>query len=313
MKRRYAIIGAGAVGGYYGALLHTAGHEVHFLLHNDFNIVRKCGMRVETGGRTLQLTDIPIYKDVRDIPPCDVACVALKTTHNHLLDHLLPPLVDNGAAVLLLQNGLHPEEDAAPYVPAERLHGGLCFICSVKAGPGHIRHMDYGAVKIGAYRPGYTPAGITPAMEVLAADLKAADIDAQLTGDLGDARWRKLVWNVPYNGLSVVLNATTAELMDAPPARQRVQTLMTEVARTAAAAGREITTDFMSKMLGDTAAMKPYYPSMKVDFDQGRPMEVESIYGDVVRFADSHSVDVPSIRTLYAELQKMDGKRSENG
>jgi 2-dehydropantoate 2-reductase len=178
----------------------------------------------------------------------------------------------------MFQNGLGAEEEAARVVPGVTVLGGLCFVCSLQVGRGHIRHVDYGAVTVAEHRADGAPAGVTPAVEGLVADLVAAGVRATAQPDLVLARWKKLVWNIPYNGLSVVLDAGTDELMGDPATRALVHQLMREVQAGAASQGRAIDEAFVDQMLADTEAMTPYRTSMRLDFDQARPLELDAIY-----------------------------------
>lgn len=309
MERRYAIIGTGAVGGFYGARLQQAGYEVHFLLHSDYEHVREYGLRVDGFNRVLTLGRVHAHQHVDTMPACDVVIVALKTTHNHLLPTLLPgPLARNGV-VLMLQNGLGVEAQAAAVVGAERVIGGLCFICANKIGPGHILHLDYGDVVLGEYRPDGNAGGITPRLEAIASDFRAAQINASCAEDLSLARWKKLVWNIPFNALSVILRTTTDRLMRDPAARALVDSLMREVVEAAAACGKRIDDAFVRKMLDDTDRMQPYKTSMVIDYESGRPMEIEAIFARPLAAANAAGFYARRIDTLMRQLQFLEANR----
>ncbi|MBW7909022.1 MAG: putative 2-dehydropantoate 2-reductase [Kiritimatiellae bacterium] len=302
-SKRYAVLGTGALGGYYGARLHLAGHEVHFLLRSDYAHVRSHGLRVDTAEGTHHLTRVHAHQTVDTMPPCDVVMVALKTTQNHLLPALLPkPLAPNGVA-LMLQNGLGIEEEAAALVGAERVMGGLCFICANKVGPGHIQHVDYGEIMLGDYRPDGKPAPISPRVESIAADLRAAQIPISLADDLLLARWKKLVWNVPYNALSVILRATTDRIAKDPDACALAEALMREVVAAAAAYDKVIGEDFIARMLLHTEKMRPYKTSMMLDFEAGRPLEVDAIYARPLAAARARGVECPRMETITQQLR----------
>ena len=303
MPRRYAIIGSGAVGGFYGARLQQAGCEVHFLLRSDYAHVREHGLRIDEGDGSVWLQPVNAHESAETMPPCDVVVVALKTTHNHLLPGLLAkPLAPDGV-VLMFQNGLGVEAEAAAVVGADRVLGGLCFICANKTGPGRILHLDYGDVVLGEYRADGTPGGITPRMEAIAADLERAGIRASCAEDLLHARWKKLVWNVPYNALSVVLRTTTDRLMAQPDTRALVKSLMQEVVDAAAACGKRIDPDFVKKMLDDTDRMKPYKTSMILDFEAGRPLELDAIYARPIAAAQAAGCACPRMEMLLRQLR----------
>lgn len=301
-NRRYAIIGTGAIGGFYGAKLQQAGFEVHFLLHRDYQFVRQHGLRVDSVWGDFTLDSLNVYNDVHQMPPCDVVIVALKTTRNSLLTKLLPPVLKESGAVLMLQNGLGNEEEVSPIVGNTHILGGLCFICSNKVGDGHIHHLDYGVITLGEYAPNYQPLGITPTVREIAGDFETAGIPIEYAEDLLLARWKKLVWNIPYNGLSVVLDARTDEIMENEYTRLLSEQLMREVVAVAAAYGREISESFIQKMLDHTAKMKPYITSMKLDYDHQRALEVESIVGNPLQGAIAKQIPVPKMAMLYAQL-----------
>jgi 2-dehydropantoate 2-reductase len=301
--RRYAILGTGAVGGYYGACLQRSGCDVHFLARSDYAHIRDQGLIVETPDGDFDLPSVHVYDSVASMPPCDVIIVALKTTQNHALDTLLPPLLGACSTVVLLQNGLNAEDQIAELIGApHRVMGGLCFLCSNKVGPGHIRHLDYKAIALGEYAPGYVPQGITDTLEAIAQDFETAGIPITRSEDLLLARWQKLLWNIPFNGLSVVLNATTDQMIFHPEARQLAEDLINEVRAIAAAYGRTINDDYVAKMLANTEAMKPYRTSMKLDFEYRRPMEVDAIFGNPLRAAEAKGIAAPKVDMLYQQL-----------
>ncbi len=305
----YAVMGTGAVGGLYGARLQQAGAEVHFLLRSDFDHVQSHGLRVESVYGDVDLPQVNVYQRAADMSPCDVVLVALKTTQNHLLPELLPPVVGDDTLVVMLQNGLGVEDEAAAIVGPERIFGGLCFVCSNKVGPGHICHLDYGHITMAQYSADQTPAGLTESLRFLAEDFEQAGVQIILAEDLLTARWKKLVWNVPFNGLSVVLNAETDALMGKAHTRTLAEMLMNEVVAGALAVHqRHISPSFVQEMLAATAKMKPYRTSMKLDYDAGRPMEVEAIFGTPLKLAQQAGASVPHLEMLYQQLKFLDAR-----
>ncbi|MEL6454642.1 MAG: putative 2-dehydropantoate 2-reductase [Cyanobacteria bacterium J06623_5] len=319
---RYAIIGTGAIGGYYGARLQQAGCDVHFLLRSDYSAVMASGLRVESVQGDFALPVVNAYRDPAEMPPVDVAIVALKTTQNHRLNELLPALNTNGV-VLTLQNGFGVEADIARHLlsqqqPVPTLLGGLCFICSNKVGPGHIRHIDYGRVLIGAHDAANQRCEPTPLMQDIVADFARAKVTAEMTDDLPMARWQKLVWNVPYNGLSVVLNATTEEMMADSGVRSLITTLMEEVVTAgntwaehlSPGENRRLPGGIVSNMLSLTETMQPYRTSMKLDYDEGRSLEVEAILGNPLRASQLAGYSPPAMCMLYRQLSFLNASLS---
>ena len=308
----YAILGTGALGGYYGACLQRAGLEVHFLLHSDYEHVCQHGLVIESPDGDFTLPQVNAYGNIAKMPRCDVVVVALKTTQNHLLPEMLPPVVKDDGVVLVLQNGLGIEEEVARIVGSKRVIGGLCFLCSNKVGPGHICHLDYKQITLGEYTADYQVGGITERIRQIADDFERSGIPIHLSEDLLFARWQKLVWNIPYNGLSVVLDATTNELMADQHTRSLVEQLMREVVAGAAATGRIIPARFIQQMLDYTTKMTPYRTSMKLDYDEGRQLEVETMFGNPLRTATAAGADLPLIGMLYRQLKFLDAKNRRN-
>jgi 2-dehydropantoate 2-reductase len=304
MQRSYAIIGTGALGGFYGARLQRAGCELHFLLHSDYEHVRQHGLICESPDGDFTLPKVNAYADVRDMPKCDIVCVCLKTTQNHLLPQLLPSVVKDDGVVLVMQNGLGMEAQVAEIVGTQRVIGGLCFLCSNKVGPGHIRHLGYTLVALGEF----VTRGISERLRAIANDFRRAKVETELAEDLDVARWQKLVWNIPYNGLSVVLDATTTELMNHPQSRRLVEAIMREVVADARVCGVGVTDEIIERMLSNTEKMTPYRTSMKIDFDDRRPMEIEAIFGNPLRSVQRTGAASPLLEQLYAALTFLDAR-----
>ena len=300
--RRYAIIGTGALGGFYGCRLAAGGVEVHFLLHRDYEHVRRHGLLLESRDGDVRLPRPNAYARAVDMPPCDVALLAVKATANDRLAELLGPVMAGGGDVLVCQNGLGAEEIVAGVVGPERVMAGLCFLCSHKVGPGHIRHLDYGYVTLADYDPAGRARGVTERMRAVAADFERAGVGVELAGDLVEARWKKLVWNVPFNALTALLGADTGELMGDAHAAALAEAVMREIAAGAAALGKTIDEAFIQRMLDQTRKMIPYRPSMALDRRAGRAMEIEAILGNPLRAAAAAGCAMPRVEALYRQL-----------
>jgi 2-dehydropantoate 2-reductase len=313
MKREeinIAVIGTGAVGGYYGALLQKSGYDLHFLLHRDYEHVRENGLFVESPNGNIRLPKINAYNNPREMPRCDIVIVALKTIANALLPKILPYVLKEEGIVVTLQNGLGSDTGIASIVGADRVLGGLCFLCANKIEPGHIVHLDYGLITLGEYRLDEQPGGLTHRLNGMGDLFSQAGISIQLIEDLALARWKKLVWNIPFNGLAVVKDSMTDALVKNPKTRILCEKLMNEVAHASAVCSRPIDSSFITKMLNDTERMAPYAPSMKLDYDRGNPMEIESIYGIPLHAARSKGISMPETERLYRQLLELNPSRS---
>ena len=295
---KYAIIGTGAIGGFYGARLDKAGFEVHFLLHTDYQYVVDHGLTIDSCDGNFTLPSPKVYDSTSKMPQCDVVIVALKTTQNHLLPSLLPPLLKPDTIILLIQNGIGVEADVQQLFPSQPIAAGMAFICSAKAGPGHINHQFYGNINIGNYSC-HNPQRYNQML----ADFRAAGIGAADVEYL-EARWKKAVWNMPFNGMTVALNTTTNRLLSCESTHRLIYDQMLEVIGAAQALGVEnLDTRFADKMIANTIKMPPYSPSMKLDFDFHRPMEINYLYTRPIAEARAAGFAMPKLEMLEAELQ----------
>ncbi len=296
----YAVIGTGAIGGYYGGRLAESGRAVSFLARGDYEYLKANGLTVASKAGDFRLPSIDVHNRAADLPVRDVLLVSLKTTSNGSLRDLLSPAVRPGTIVLVMQNGLGMEEEVASWFPEATVVAGMCFICSQKTGPGRVSHMDYGSITIAAHGP--ENSRTREALAGLKADLEESKIPVTVSPSLGEARWRKLLWNVPYNGTSVILDADTKEIMDTPASRRMVRTLMEEVVRGAAACGYAIEPEAVDRMLEFTDRMTPYKPSMKIDRDFARPMEIEYMYLRPLKAAREKGAELPAISMVADQL-----------
>jgi len=288
------------------------GLDIHFLLHSDFEHVVKHGLRVDSKLGDFHLPKINAYAKPHDMPKCDVAIIGLKSTQNHLLEDLLRPILHKDSIVLVLQNGLNVEQTARGIVGPSGVAGGCCFLCSNKVGPGHIKHLDYGRIVFGAYRgiDGSDPGPSTQMLQEVLQDMVASGIEAYMTEDLPTTKWKKLMWNIPFNGLSVLLNASTDAIMNDPDSRLLARRISEEVRQIALAAGSPIEPSYVDWVIDHTDDMVPYDSSMRLDYLNGRAIEVEAIYGNALQEAQRCGFAAPVVMTMYQQLKFMAGHRT---
>ena len=300
-KQKYAVIGTGALGGLYGALLARGGHEVHFLLNSDFQHVVDQGLKIDSHYGDFVLPSVNAHATPETMPACDVTIVALKTTNNSLLPALLPAPTRDGGIVLVLQNGLDVEIQTAAVVGVDRTLGGAAFLCSNKVGPGHIRHLDHGRIVFGNF-----VGPLSDQAKLIAAEMQAAGIDVKLTDNLLQTRWQKLMWNIPFNGLGVVLNASTKQMIQSDETVALIRSLITEVHQAARRSGLQIAESMIEKTIDTTRTMVPYDSSMRLDFLKRRPMEIEAILGNPIAAARKVGAQMPRVEMLYQQLKFID-------
>ena len=318
---KIAVVGCGAVGSYYGAMLCRTGQEVHFLLRSDFEVVCQNGVAIRSlaGNFTIhpQCARTP-----DEIGFCDLVLIGLKTTANDQFPKLLPPLVGPQTAVVTLQNGLGNAEQLARLFPPDQILSGLCFVCLNRVEPGVIHHLKYGTIVLGEFQ---RPAG--PRIQKLAEMFRDATVPCKVTDNLAQAQWEKLVWNIPFNGLGVAGAAGYEALVTQPSTRQPstgsyhrqtarrsaleklLRELMLEVIAAAGALGFEIPVAYAEEQIERTRTMAAYKASTLLDFELGRPLELESMFLEPLRRAQTTGVPVPRLAALCEVLRQLDQTR----
>jgi len=296
---KIVVVGAGAVGCYYGGLLARSGRDVRFLMRTDLEAVRRDGLTIRTRGEMLNLPTLRAYASTAEIGICDLVVVALKATSNAVLDELLPPLIGPQTILLTLQNGLGNEEYLAQRWGGERVLGGLCFVCLNRTAPGVIEHYDHGALSIGEFR--------RPSAERtrnVGEAFRAAGIETRVVENLVEERWRKLLWNIPFNGLSIAGGGiTVAEILADERLRALARHLMADVLDAARRLGHDIPDSFADFQIERSQSMGPYKPSSLLDWQAGQPVEVEAIWGEPWRQGITAGASMGRLETLYRLLQ----------
>jgi 2-dehydropantoate 2-reductase len=304
-KPRVAIIGSGALGCYYGARLAKSGCDVHFLVRSGRAAITARGIRIKTPTERIQVKKVHAYATTAEIGPVDLVIIALKATANDMLAKLLPPLMGEKTLVLTLQNGLGVEEPVAEVVGAEHVLGAICFIGCMRRGPGLVDCSFPGLIMIGEFG---RPAGARTRQVARLFEKAGVKCDAQ--ENLEELRWKKLVWNVPFNGLAITAGGITTDILIADEGlRSLARRLMEEVVEAAAKFGHVIPRAFLDQQFERTVKLGKYSPSSLIDFREGRSIELEEIWGEPVRRAKSVGVPVPRLEMLYWLIKRLLAER----
>ncbi len=297
-----AVIGAGAVGGYYGALLARAGHDVRFLMRGDLTAVREYGLDVRSIRGDFRLPNVAAFATAEEIGPVDWVVCSLKATAIEQARELVTPCIGPNTRILALMNGLGIEERFASWFGPARVFGGMAFVCIYRGAPGVVHHLEYGRVSIGHFED--EPAELATLQDLL----ESGAIEVSAAPSLRCARWEKLCWNIPFNGLSVAGGGIgTQTIVRDERMRATAERAMREVIAIGnadlAAANETVRLEprtVVDWMFAQTDTMGDYRTSMVVDFVLGREMESEAILGEPVRRAALLGVPAPTVETLYA-------------
>jgi 2-dehydropantoate 2-reductase len=295
-----AVVGSGAIGLYYGGRLASVGEDVRFLVRSDYEQLSKAGLQVDSCHGDFVLPQLQVFRSAENIGPVDLVIVAWKATANEHLAAVLPPLLHSSTQVLTLQNGLGNCEKIAAITGPDRVLGGLCFVCINRLAPGRVWHSAGGRVAIGEWTqadPGRA--------EAIAARMKTAGIPAAAVSSLRQAQWEKLVWNIPFNGLSVAEGGVTTDvLLGSTQSEEHIRHLMTEVIRAGRALGLELSDDLIDFNINRTRPMGAYRTSSMIDFVEGREVEVEPIWEEPLRQARAAGVAMPEVQALVERIHQ---------
>jgi 2-dehydropantoate 2-reductase len=306
MNSNILLVGTGAVGSYYGARLAQAGARVSALCRSDYAVVKKNGIAIKSISGDYQFNPVKVVRTVEEYKADpDFIIVATKVLPEINIPDMIRKKVSPLTSIVLLQNGIDIEGPIASAFPENELISAIAFISVSRPEYGLIDHKDYGSILIGGY-----PSGSSDKIELLAGLFRKAGVPCEIENDIIAARWRKLMWNAPFNPISVLAGgADTREMIESAPTLIVARAVMEEVRSLAEKTGHPIPPAGIDKIINDTRSMAPTRTSMLQDYDQKRPMEVEAILGNAMRIAQRHAVPVPHIESLYGLLTLMDKKR----
>jgi 2-dehydropantoate 2-reductase len=280
-------------------MLAHAGYDVSFLMRSDLETVRRDGLRIHTRGEVVHLEAVKALGSPEEIGPVDLVIIGLKATGNAALEKIIPPLLGPETALLTLQNGLGNEEFLAERWGEERVLGGLCFVCLNRTAPGVIEHYDHGTLSLGEYlRP------VSPRVQAIAKAFVKAGIEARVVENLVTERWRKLLWNIPFNGLSIAAAGATVDVvLQNEGLRSLARNLMTEALDAARRLGHDIPDSFADFQIERSWSMGAYKPSSMIDWREGRPVEVEAIWGEPLRQGVNAGASMGRLEALYRIIE----------
>lgn len=308
---RIAVMGAGGVGGYFGGLLAHAGHDVTFIARGaHLRALQEHGLHVASvhGDFVVapaQATDDPATLASAMLGPVDAVLFATKTYQLEQAAEAMRPLIGPATAVLPMHNGIDAAERTIAVLGAGPVLGGLCYVGSMIAAPGHIKHVSqFRRVIVGELA-----GGISPRVEALVAALAGAGAQAEATQDIRKALWTKFIFIAPFSAIGSVARVPAGQLLGCPETRTLLEAAMLEVEAVAQAAGVALDAEVVAQTLAFCANMAPgQTASMQRDILDGKPSELESMLGVMVRLGAELGVPVPIFRFCYGSLLPQEGQ-----
>ena len=281
-------------------------------MRRDYDAVAAQGLRIHSKDGDFTLPSPAIARTSAEIGPVDWVLCALKATAIEEAQALVAPCVDDHTRILAVMNGLGVEDRFAQWFGAARIFGGLAFTCINRGEPGEVHHIDYGSVILGHLED--DRAELAAAAELW----RGATVEVTTSPSLLAARWQKLTWNIPFNGLAVTAGGiTTDRILAQPGLRAAAEATIREVVAAGNAdlaahggAARLDADALAASMIAMTDVMAVYRPSTMIDFVEGRPMEVAAIFEEPARRAAALGVTTPHMALLAALMRSLDDLRS---
>ncbi|MDT4330439.1 ketopantoate reductase family protein [Methylomonas sp. MS20] len=308
MSNKVLVVGSGAIGGFYGALLAKAGADVTMTCRSDFETVKRRGFRIDSrelgSWRFFPRRLVQRAGEYGGEPDFLLLCTKVKPDLDRA--ELIRDAVGPNTAIVFIQNGIDIEAELQAAFPDNELISGLAFVCCNRIAPGEIQHLAYGRLLLGNM-----PSGVSDKTRRLADLYRTSGIEAETCEDIVGGRWQKCVWNAPFNPLSVLSGGLATQTI-LQSQESLIRRIMTEVQAIAEAAGHPLPADIIERNIAMTRSMPPYKTSMLLDFETGQGMETEAILGNTVRAAERLGLDVPCLQSLYA-LMRLREQQSATG
>ena len=306
---RVLVLGAGAIGGFYGQALSASGADVSVVCRSEYDVVSKSGYQIlsKTRGDVVfhpaqTLRNVTEYQGGAP----DYLIVTLKITKGVDRVALMRPVVGPSTVIVLIENGEEIEQEIQAAFPGNEIISCLAFVQVSRLEPGTIRHFAYGDLPLGNF-----PSGITKKCRHFAAMLEAGKIKVPMTDDVVNARWQKCLWNAPFNPASVLGGPVdTITLLNLPDGEKMILDLMLEVSSIALATGNPMPAGLIEQYIEATKKAPAYKTSMALDRERGQPMEIEVILGNTVRAGRRHGISIPKLEAMYALMQALEAVQS---
>ncbi|WP_152207276.1 ketopantoate reductase family protein [Marinobacter changyiensis] len=299
-KPSILIVGAGAIGSFYGAILKKAGCSVSTVLRSEYDVVKANGITISSPLGDLSYRPDHVYRG-GDTPVAepDYLILCVKVLPGVDRAALVKPWMGSNTRLVLIENGLDIERELADAYPDNPLISCLAFIAASRTEPGVVEHKAYGKLVMGRY-----PKGIDDNCRELSQLFIDGGISIDLTEQVVGERWRKCLWNTPFNPLSVIANgADTKTILDTEGGEDLIRAMISEVMAVAAAEGYPMDDKVIEQNIDGTRKMPPYKNSMALDYLNGRPIEREAVLGNVVTIAQRHGIPVPHLNTVLVTLK----------
>ena len=295
---RVAVMGAGAVGCYYGGMLARAGHAVTLIARpQHVAAITRDGLRMETRSFDEHVR-LQAAGEAAGARGADVVLFCVKSMDTEAAGRELRPHLRADTLVLCLQNGVDNADRLRAVLPGHAVAAAVVYVATEMAGPGHLRHNGRGELVI---EPG-------PGCDRVAEALRAAGVPTEVSPDVRGALWLKLVLNCAYNALSAIANKPYGEMVRGPGVPQVMRDVIDECLAVARAEGVRLPTDAHAAAGKLVESMPAQYSSTAQDLARGKPTEIDFLNGYVVRRGEALGIATPANRVLWSLVKLLEAK-----
>jgi 2-dehydropantoate 2-reductase len=301
---RIAVMGTGAVGGYFGAKLAAAGHQLAFIARGrHLEAMRHDGLKINSPAGDLRIRGALFTADPNEVGGVDLVLLCVKSYDTESCATSLAPLIGPRTPVLSLQNGVDNGEKLMRRWGRERTLAGVVYLGAKVSTPGVIEHSVGGRIVFGPLDN-----SIGPSSRVIAEALTAANIPCELHPNIRQVQWTKLLWNAPFCAIACLTRATVREIVEAESLTALATDCMNEVRAAAATTGIELGPELISETLLFSRSLGDFKPSMLQDFEAGKPLEYDAFNGIVVKVLQEAGKKAPINEVFFAALKYLNDR-----
>lgn len=307
-----SIIGSGALGKTYGGILALGGHDVHFLMKSEYEkICEAQGFELNFLKLEKKVQVHPkIYLEANKLPPSDLVIIALKTTQNSQIRELLSSCLQKNTVLLVMQNGIGNEEYFSSIFPENPIIAGVSTFGVTREDPLHTKIHNIGELRLAPFKLDYSQ----HCEEIYAQFQNAVDKNflkhfVKIFKNHREIRWRKLLWNTVFGPLSIIHDKPVNRLVT--DYKEKVIELMFEIKKIAFCDGVNIEDNYIHKVIEETLLQLNYYPSMYVDYKNGKAIEKEYLLNNVLKASNQHNIVSSELCNMEKQLSNLYKEKRE--
>ena len=306
---RIAVMGAGAVGAYFGAKLAAAGHDLAFIARGKHLAAMQAnGLKVNSSSGNLPIAHARFTADTGEIGAVDLILFCVKSYDTISAAASLKPLVSRDTMILSLQNGVDNAEKIAQLWGDERTLAGVVYLGAQITEPGVVTHSAGGKIVFGQM-----DGAVGQPAKAIDQMLSAASIPRELSANIQRVQWSKLLWNAPFCAISCLIRASMKQIIESEPLVQLALECMAEVKAAALTRGVDLPPALFDETISFSRGLGAFKPSMLQDLEAGKPLEFEAFNGVVVKRLSQVGKRAPVNQGFYALLGHLDkNTREEN-